>query len=163
MSIPAVGKPAPDFSVVDSHSSPFTLSDFRGRGPLVLVFYRGHWCPFCRKQLSRLQGNLARILERGAHLVALSIDQPRISRALAHELGLEFTLLSNPDSSVIDLYGIRNRLLGVESGIPHPAIFLIDVEGIVRFREVRHNYRRRVSPSRILRELDRLIGAKSPA
>jgi len=160
MGIPAVGDPAPDFSVVDSRGAPFTLSDLRGRGPVVLVFYRGHWCPFCRKQLSRLQAGLPAIRDRGAHLVALSIDQPRLGRALADELGLEFTLLSNPDSSVVDLYGIRNRLLGVASGIPHPAVFLIDAEGIVRFREVRHNYRRRVSPSRILRELDRLTGAQ---
>jgi len=160
MGIPAVGDPAPDFSVVDSHGAPFTLSDRRAAGPVVLVFYRGHWCPFCRKQLARLQASLPAIRRRGAHLVALSIDQPRLSRALADELALEFTLLSNPDSSVVDLYGVRNRLLGVASGIPHPAVFLIDAEGIVRFREVRHNYRRRVSPSRILRELDRLPGVK---
>jgi peroxiredoxin len=88
--------------------------------------------------------------------VALSIDEPVLSRALADELGLAFPLLCDPTSAVVDLYGVRNRLLGVKSGIPHPAVFLIDAGGIIRHGEVRHNYRRRVSPSRIFRWLDEL-------
>lgn len=160
MPIPDVGQQAPDFSVTDTTGRPFTLSTLFGAGAIVLVFYRGHWCPFCRRQMTRLQANLAEIQARGATLLALSIDEPVLGRALADELGLAFTLLSSPDSSVIDLYGIRNRLLGVKSGVPHPAVFVMDPGGIVRFREVRHNYRRRVSPSRILRWLDKMQGAR---
>lgn len=160
MAIPEVGQLAPDFSVVDKDGSPVTLEALRRRGPVVLIFYRGHWCPFCRRQLGRLQANLGLIRQRGAVLAALSIDRPELSRRLADELGLEFLLLANPDSSVVDAYGIRNRLLGVRSGVPHPAVFLVDRGGVIRFREVRHNYRRRVSTSRILRELDKLAGAK---
>ena len=163
MGVPAVGRPAPDFAAVDKDGSPFVLREALGPGPVVLVFYRGHWCPFCRRQLGRLQANLDRIRRRGACLVALSIDQPKFSQRLADELGLSFTLLSNPDSSAVDAYGIRNRLLGVQSGVPHPAVFIIDAEGIIRFREVRHNYRRRVSPHRILRQLDSLLGVEASA
>jgi peroxiredoxin len=160
MAVVDTGQPAPDFLVVDQHERPVTLSGLLGRGPVVLVFYRGHWCPFCRRQLSRLQASLRRFEDRGAQLVAVSIDAPVLSRALADELGLEFTLLCDTTSAVVDLYGVRNRLLGIKSGIPHPAVFIIDAVGIVRFREVRHNYRRRISASRILRNLDLLQGAK---
>ncbi len=158
MGIPAIGQRAPDFAVVDQYGAPFTLRDLLGEGPLVLVFYRGHWCPFCRRHMTKLQGNLGRIRERGARLAALAIDQPKLSRRLADDLGLEFTLLCNPDSSVIEDYGIANRLLGVQSGIPHPSVFIIDGDGIVRFREVRHNYRRRTTSHRILKELDKVAG-----
>ena len=159
MPIPGPGQLAPDFTLPDLNGQPFTLSAFRGDGSTVLVFYRGHWCPFCRKQLARLQANLAGFRQRGARLAALSIDEPVLSRALADELGLEFPLLCDTASAVIDLYGVRNRLLGVKSGIPHPAVFVIDAGGTVRHSEVRHNYRRRVSPSRIFRWLDELSGA----
>ncbi len=158
MGTPAIGQPAPDFAVVDQDGKPVRLRDLLGDGLLVLVFYRGHWCPFCRRHMKKLQGNLGRIGQRGARLVALSIDQPKLSRHLADELGLEFTLLCNPDSSVIEDYGIRNRLLGVQSGIPHPSVFIIDGRGIIRFREVRHNYRRRTTAHRILKELDKIAG-----
>lgn len=158
MGIAAVGQPAPDFAVVDQDGGSVTLRDLLSGEPLVLVFYRGHWCPFCRRHLTKLQGNLSRIRERGARLAALAIDQPKLSRRLADELGLQFPLLCDPDSSVIDDYGTRNRLLGVQSGIPHPSVFIIDGDGIVRFREVRHNYRRRTTSHRILKELDKVAG-----
>lgn len=163
MPIPDVGQVAPDFSVVDAEGRPFTLSACFGRGPVVLLFFRGHWCPFCRRQMSRLQASLPAVRQHGARVIALSVDEPPLSRRLAYELGLEFPILSDPESAVVDLYGVRNRLLGVKSGIPHPATFLIDSEGVIQFREVRHNYKRRVSPSRILRELDRLAGASARA
>jgi peroxiredoxin len=158
MEIPKLGQPAPDFAAVDQNESPASLSGLRGDDLLVLVFYRGHWCPFCRRQLAKLQGNLGRIRQRGARLVAVAIDAPDFSRRLAEELGLEFPILSDPDSTIVDAYGIRNRLLGVRSGVPHPAVFVIDRQGLVRFAEVRHNFRLRIAPSRILRELERLSG-----
>jgi len=163
MNIPEPGQLAPDFTVVDLNERPFTLSSWRGNGPTVLIFYRGHWCPFCRKQLVRLQANLDGFRRRGARLVLLSIDEPVLSRALADELGLEYLLICDPSSAVVDLYGVRNRLLGVKSGIPHPAVFVIDGAGIVRYAEVRHNYRRRISPSRIFRWLDEMSGVEAKA
>ncbi|MBN2584677.1 MAG: peroxiredoxin family protein [Planctomycetes bacterium] len=153
-----VGQQAPNFSLVAADGRQVALHDLLRQGPVVLVFYRGHWCPFCRRQLAKLQGNLERIRKRGASLVAVSIDERSLVRRLADELGLGFVLLSDPDSSAIDAYGVRNRLLGVKSGIPHPSVFIIDGQGIVRFREVRHNYRRRTTPHRMLRALDEVVG-----
>jgi peroxiredoxin len=161
MPVPNVGDKAPDFAVVDQDARPVALADLLGSGYLVLVFFRGHWCPFCRRHMTRLQANLERIGESGGRLVGLSIDAPKLSRDLIAELGLGFPMLSDPTSTVVDAYGIRNRLLGTKSGVPHPAVFIIDTQGIVRFREVRHNYKRRMSPSRIIRRLGELRGVSA--
>ncbi len=156
MAVPSVGQRAPEFAVVDQDRNPVTLESLRRRGTVVLVFYRGHWCPYCRRQLTRLQESVRAIAAHGASLVALSVDPPRLSRRLAEELGIGFPLLCNPDGSAIDAYGVRNRLLGARSGIPHPAVFVIDARGVIRFREVHRNYRRRTSARRILRILEKL-------
>ncbi|NLX58902.1 MAG: peroxiredoxin family protein [Phycisphaerae bacterium] len=143
--------------MADTSGRRVVLSDLWRRGPVVLVFYRGHWCPFCRRHLKRLQEHLDAIRGRGAALVAVSSDERVLARRLSDELGLEYPLLRDPDGSVMDAYGVRNRLLGIAGGIPHPAAFIVDGDGIVRFREVRRNYRRRTTAARLARALDEVM------
>jgi len=152
-----VGHQAPDFSLADTSGRRVVLSELRRRGPVVLVFYRGHWCPFCRRHLKRLQEHLGEIRSRGAAVVAVSSDERVLARRLSDELGLEYPVLSDLDGAVMDAYGVRNRLLGIAGGIPHASVFIIDVKGIVRFREVRRNYRRRTAPARLVRVLDEVM------
>jgi peroxiredoxin len=151
------GQRAPEFSLIDTAGRQVTLSGLLRRGAVVLVFYRGHWCPFCRRHLKKLQGNLDRIRTLGASLVAVSVDERPLARRMADELGLEFAVVGDRDGATIDAYGVRNRLLGIAGGIPHPALFIIDSQGVVRFREVSHDYRRRTTPSRMLRALGRIV------
>lgn len=159
--IPEIGQAAPDFSLHDQSGAVVSLKDLTRDGPAVIIFYRGYWCPFCKRLLRQVQKRLAAIRERGAHLVAIAIDPPELSQALAAVLKLEFPLLSDPDSKVIDAYGVRNELPGAPPGIPHPATFVIDGQGVVRFAKVSRDPRLRTSPELIVGELDRLLGVQA--
>jgi peroxiredoxin len=158
--IPEVGQAAPDFALRDQSKAMVSLKDLTRDGSAVIVFYRGYWCPFCKRHLRKIQKNLAAIHKREAHVAAISIDPPELSQALAAVQKLEFPLLSDPDSKVIDAYGVRNDQPGVPPGLPHPATFVIDRQGVVRFAEVRPDPQPRTSPELIVRELDRLLGVQ---
>ena len=160
MGIPEIGQTAPDFALTDQSGAVVSLKDLTREGPAVIVFYRGYWCPFCKRHLRQLQKNLVAIRQRGAHLAAIAIDPPELSQALAGVLKLEFPLLSDLDSKVIDAYGVRNDLPGVHPGVSNPAMFVIDRQGVVRFAEVRPDPQPRTSPELIVRELDRLLGVQ---
>jgi peroxiredoxin len=150
----APGSPAPHCMLLDMEGQDLEMSQLYARRPLVLIFYRGHWCPYCRRQLQRLQDVHDRIDKMGVTLAAVTVDPPSLSRQLAADLGIRYPLLSDTGGKAIDAFGVRNRLLGKNSDVPHPAIFVIDPAGRVRFREVRRNYRRRISPGRLLRIID---------
>ncbi len=149
----ATGARVPDCMLLDVEGRELSLAQLYRQRPLVLVFYRGHWCPYCRRQLQRLQDFRSRLGEMGADVAAVAVDPPELARRLASELGLEFPLLSDVEGRAIDAFGVRNSLLGMRSGIPHPSVFIIDTDGVVKFREVRRNYKRRVSPGRLLRAI----------
>lgn len=160
MGIPEIGQAAPDFTLHDQSGAVVSLQDLTRDGPAVIIFYRGYWCPFCRRHLRQVQKSWPAFRQRGAHLVAIAIDPPDLSLALAAVLKLEFPLLSDPDSKVIDAYGVRNDLPGVPPGLPHPATFVIDGSGVVRFAEVKHDPHLRTSPERIVCELDQLLAVQ---
>ncbi len=67
-----VGDVAPDFTLTDSNGTAVTLSDELKKGPVVLTWYRGGWCPYCNIQLAAYQQILPQIEELGARLIAVS-------------------------------------------------------------------------------------------
>lgn len=152
------GSLVPDCMLMDAEGQEINLSDLYRQKPLVLVFYRGNWCPYCRRQLKRLQDVQAKIISLGASLAAVAVDPPELSRRLAADLGLSYPLMSDTGGKMIDAFGVRNNLLGRKSPIPHPAVFIIDPTGRIKFRDVRRNYKRRTSPGRLLRSILATIG-----
>src|SRR5271155_4894682 len=68
----AVGDRAPDFTLPDALGRPVSLSGLLSRGPVVVSFYRGEWCPYCNLQLRAMQAALSNFHELGASLVAIS-------------------------------------------------------------------------------------------
>lgn len=80
------------------------------KGPLVVVFYRGGWCPYCNLQLADLQKNLAKIKEAGATLVAISPQTPDNSLSTAEKAKLDFYVLSDKGGDVAREFGLMYRL-----------------------------------------------------
>ena len=143
------------------HAHPFALPEARGGvrqlpelpGPagLLLVFYRGHWCPYCRRYLGKLQANAARFAEQGVGLAAISPEPTATARRLADELAITFPLLSDPGGVVIDQFGVRSGFRIAATAprsspvLPHPAVFLIDPALAVRRCSIDRNFKRRTT------------------
>jgi peroxiredoxin len=147
---------APPFALPDSRGNVVRLADLLARGPVVVVFYRGHWCPYCRRYLAKLAANHERFVERGANLVAIAPEPPATAARLGDELGLRFPLLCDAAAEAIDAYGARNRFTSARTILPHPAVFVIDAAGAVRFRSIDRDIKRRTPMHSIFRALDGL-------
>ena len=149
--------PAPDFELPDHLGSAFRLRDRLGGGGTVLVFFRGHWCPYCRRYLSKLQTHRPRFEARQVRLVAISPEPPATSRDLARELGLSFPLLCDADGAVIDRYGVRNGFAGTRALLPHAAAFVLDPAGLIRFKSIDRNYKKRTTVRTLFAALDQFV------
>jgi peroxiredoxin len=169
------GDTAPEFTLNDPDGKPVSLRDLLAKGPLVLSFYRGVWCPYCNIELQALQAALPEITKRGASLVAISPQIAANSRRSQRENKLEFPILSDVKSEVADAFGIRfalpdylvetyksfgNNLAVVNDDpawvLPMPARYVIGTDGIIAYAEVNPDYTHRPDPSELLPVLDRI-------
>lgn len=172
----AIGELAPLFTLPDATGKPVSLEHLLGNGPVVVVFYRGAWCPFCDLHLRGLQEALPDIQRRGASLVAISPQAPDASLPFTERLALGFQVLSDVDQSVIAAWrlqfelpeALRGAYLSMGMGLdvhnadgswhlPVPGTFVLDRDGVVRARHVDANYRERMAPAEVLAALDALI------
>lgn len=168
-----VGSRAPDFVLPNAFGKPVRLSDLLARGPVVLTFYRGGWCPYCNLQLRGLQQTLPYIEGAGARLVAVTPQKPDKSREQVTKDGYPFEILSDLDDRVMKAYRLhfavpppltalyRERLgldLAEYNGesravLPIPATFVIDRKGVVRAAFADTDYRKRPEPAAIVAAL----------
>jgi len=173
---PKVGECAPDFTLRDQLGRQVSLAGELRHGPVVLIFYRGAWCPYCNILL-RTYGLRARdFSERGARLVAVSPQTPDNSLTMAEKHSLEFPVLSDEGGEVIAAYGLKYDVEGQAREVleatgndvarfngkggwilPAPGVFIIDRKGIVRFVRVNGDYTERVEPDEALAALDSLV------
>lgn len=89
------GEPAPEFSLIDANGKHVALSSLLKQGPVVLVFYRGAWCPYCNMHLRVLNESLPEFNRLGAQLVAITPQKPDKSAAQLKKSGYPFVVLSS--------------------------------------------------------------------
>jgi len=156
----AVGDVAPDFTLLSRDDREVTLSAFWGAKNVVLVFYRGHWCPYCAGQLTELKSLLSARQNLTTEIVAVSADPVDMLNAMVELISSEdgivpdYLFLSDPGHRVIDRYGILNT--DDDRGIPHPTTLVIDRAGVVRWKFIEIDYRIRPSNEMILEALAEL-------
>jgi peroxiredoxin Q/BCP len=129
--VPRVGDPAPDFTLDGVPPSPggrYSLRDQRGR-VVVLAFYPGDFTPVCTRQLQDYEANREKLVATGATLWAISTDKLEKHERMAKSYALSFPLLSDDDGRVAEVYGVRSLF-----GSARRSLFLIDGEGIIRYR-----------------------------
>lgn len=100
------GQPAPDFTLPDQHGAAVRLADRLALGPVVLVFYRGGWCPFCTLTLRAWQDALPGLHDAGADLLAVSPEPARLCGDTAERDLLAYPLLSDRGNLVAEQYGV---------------------------------------------------------
>ena len=164
-----VGDRAPEATLPDAGGSAVGLSTLWSQGPLVVVFYRGGWCPYCNLTLRAWQAYLPGLAACGASLVAISPQPPDRSLDTAQKNALAYPVLSDQALRAADAFGITFTMspalqalytasgndLPVVNGngewkLPIPATFVVDRHGIVRYADVDADYTARAEPSVVL-------------
>jgi peroxiredoxin len=173
------GAQAADFILPDALGVAMKLSHLLAQGPVVMVFYRGQWCPYCHLTLRAYQQAWPHIQARGASLVAISPQTPDHSRTLVEKLELTFAVLSDMGNQVARQFGLVFTIdeavrgaykrvcadLPAFSGtdsweLPMAGTFLIDQTGTVRLAFVNPDFTRRLDPSVIIARLNDLKGER---
>jgi peroxiredoxin len=129
----AVGQAAPDFSLHSTPDQIVSLSQLRGR-PIVLVFYPADWSPVCGDQVSLYNELLSEFGRYDAQIIGISVDGAWCHTAFSKDRQLRFPLLADfePKGDVARRYGVYNA----QGGVSERALFVIDAEGIIRWRYV---------------------------
>ena len=146
-------------------------------GPIVVVFYRGSWCPFCEQALDGWDEAIDELNSIGGRLVALTPDAPsHVSETLAKQ-GLGFTVLSDANAEAARALRVnfivdnatRQRYLGygidLEQSnanrlwqLPHPGTFIIDADGTVLYANVDADFREgRAAPEQVIEAYRSLV------
>lgn len=170
-----VGDKAPAFTLKDPDGKLVSSADLLAKGPLVVSFYRGIWCPYCNIELQALQEALPKIERLGAKLVAISPQTPVNSRKSARDNKLSFPILSDEKNDVaaafnlrfalsdelVDLYKMLKNDLPAINGdtswtLPMPARYVIAQDGTIAYAEVSPDYTYRPEPEDMLPVLKKL-------
>ncbi len=170
------GDLAPDFTLQTGDGKQVTLGEAIVKGPVILIFYRGGWCPFCQLQLKSLQETLPEFEEMGASLIAVSPQTPDASMATARELNLTFDLLSDHGNKVAHEYGLVfavreaqrkvDAMMGIDlpksNGdssfeLPVPATYIVDHDRIIRHSFLDTDFTRRMDPVSIIDQIMQVV------
>ena len=163
---------APDFKAKDQHGNEIRLKDLLKKGKVVLVFYRGEWCPYCNKSLQRLEDSLQLIISKGATLIAVSPEKPESIAKTIEKTKAHYSVLHDEELKIMKKYEVQfevpeNTLKRYRNGgikideingkngnyLPVPATYIIDKEGNITYRFFNQDYKKRPSVKEILDHL----------
>ncbi|MFN2439757.1 MAG: peroxiredoxin family protein, partial [Chitinophagaceae bacterium] len=105
-----INSKAPDFKVQDQSGVVQSLKELRKKGPVVLVFYRGNWCPYCNKELKRLQDSLQFITAKGAQVIAVTPEAQEGIGKTIEKTGAVFPILYDADMKIAKAYQVNFQL-----------------------------------------------------
>ena len=129
-----VGATAPDFALKDQHGQTVSLSDFRGKSSVLLVFYPWSFSRICTSEMCEIRDALPTLQREDSQVLAVSCDAMFTQRVYAEQEGLEYPVLSDfwPHGAVASAYGVFDDNLGAAIR----GSFIIDKDGVVRWRVV---------------------------
>jgi peroxiredoxin len=174
--VPAVGDQAPGFELPNVRGEQVSLASLLRRGPAVVAFYRGGWCPYCNLQLRAYQAVLPELEGLGGQLVAISPQLPDHSLTTAERNELGFEVLSDVGNVVADGYGLvfemvegsmreLERLDDVNGDdarkLPVPGTFVISGKGRVEYAFVDPEYRHRAEPDEVVAAVAAVMAGSS--
>lgn len=150
-----------DFAGPDQTGSAQNFDSFVGENGAVVVFYRSaKWCPFCQMQLIDLNTNaFEAVKDRGFGIAAISYDKVRDLERFHKKWRVNFPLISDEGSVMIDQLGLRNEDYKeghYAHGVPHPVILVLDRNKTVTAKLMREGYRDRPEPEVLIETLDQL-------
>jgi peroxiredoxin len=166
-----VGWTAPDATVTTAEGKATTLHALAKEAgtPVVLVFYRGGWCPYCNKHLQELQSRLSEITEAGGTVIALSPESADAAAKTKEKDGVSYTIVSDTKLEAATRYNLVFSLddktkktyqgYGIDLAktnatpewkLPVPAVFVIGTDGVIAFAHADEDYRTRLDAEAIV-------------
>ncbi|MEM5514521.1 peroxiredoxin-like family protein [Pseudoalteromonas sp. AS84] len=168
-----IGQKVENFSLANHNGEKIELADLLKKGPVIISFYRGGWCPYCNLELKALNDYLPQFKTQSAQLVAISPQLPDETLSTAQKNDLEFDVLSDVSNKVADQFGLlftldeRIQALYTQFGIdfehyygdksfklPLPATYVINQEGVITYAFLNEDYTLRAEPTDIMAALE---------
>lgn len=167
-----IGIEAPNIEAIDQNEQAFNLYESLNDSVVVLMFYRGQWCPVCNKHLSGIEDSLNLIRSKGVKVIAVSPEKPElidetISKTNAgftllydegYKIGIDYNVLFIPKGTKKSMYNLIGANLKQAHSddsqrLPVPATYIIDKKGKVIWKHVNPDYKIRASALQIINHL----------
>ncbi|HQZ98441.1 MAG TPA: peroxiredoxin-like family protein [Pyrinomonadaceae bacterium] len=167
-----VGAKAPEFELKDSTGKLVSSKTLLKQGSMVLTFYRGSWCPFCNTYLRKLGQRMPDIKAAGGNLVAISVENPDASMAVAKKNEVLFPVLSDANLDVARKFGIvyqmppdtdeRYKKNGLDVAkhnamdkpeLPLAVTYIINKKGVITYAFIETDYKKRAEPDVLIEHL----------
>ena len=171
-----VGDIAPDFTY-HINGETQSLKQTLEEGPVMLMFYRGYWCPVCNRYMKSIEDSLAMVRARGVRVLAVAPELQEYSEKTKSQSGTSLDLISDTANQIIDAYDVRftttekyqlriqvglmksiEETNGGSNDLPVPATYLIGTDQKIFFRHFNPDYRHRASIREIVEALDQKAG-----
>jgi len=168
-----IGAKVENFSLVNHNGESIELNDLLNKGPVIVSFYRGGWCPYCNLELKALNDYLAQFKTQSAQLIAISPQLPDETLSTKQKNELDFDVLSDVSNKVAKQFGLlftldeRIQALYTQFGIdfehyygdksfklPLPATYVINQEGVITYAFLNEDYTLRAEPIDIMAALE---------
>ena len=168
-----IGQKVENFSLANHNGENIELADLLKKGPVIISFYRGGWCPYCNLELKALNDYLPQFKTQSAQLIAISPQLPDETLSTAQKNDLEFDVLCDVSNKVAEQFGLlftldeRIQALYTQFGIdfehyygdksfklPLPATYVINQEGIITYAFLNEDYTLRAEPIDIMAALE---------
>ncbi|MDN5205245.1 peroxiredoxin-like family protein [Fulvivirgaceae bacterium BMA10] len=147
-----VGNNAPTFTAMDQHGQLMNLESLREKGPVVMIFYRGFWCPSCQKHLSMLQDSLHLVMEKGASVLAITPQKSEYTAQHVEKNSSSISIIHDQGHKIMNQYDVAYQMskgsarlfnvlgtdLAQQNGdntntLPVPAVFIIGQDGRIKY------------------------------
>ena len=168
-----INSKAPDFKANDQYGNEIRLKDVLKDSLVVLVFYRGQWCPYCNRQLKKLEDSLQLIKEKGARLIAITPEKPEFISKTIEKTKASYPLLYDKEMKIMKAYAVsfevdertvsryKNADIDLAGAneqkdkvyLPIPAVYIISKEGSILYRFFDADYKKRPTVKEIIDNL----------
>jgi peroxiredoxin len=167
-----VGDTAPEFTAKDQDGKTVNLKDALKKGPVIMLFYRGQWCPYCNKQLSHFSDSLSMITAKGATLLAITPETAENVKKTIEKTKTNFPVLEDEGLVIMKSYKVnfavdektisRYKGYGLDfdkangsngANLPVPATYIIGTDGKIKYAFFNTDYKKRASVKDILDNL----------
>ena len=168
-----INSKAPDFRSTDQYGNEIRLRDMVKDSTVVLIFYRGQWCPYCNKQLKKLEDSLQLIKSKGARVIAITPEKPEFIAKTIEKTKASYPVIYDNEMKIMKAYKVAFEVdektvsryknadidLAAANGqkekvyLPVPAVYIINKESTIVYRYFEFDYKKQAPVQEILNNI----------